>query len=103
MDCLQNVDRGAYAHEVTREPGREMVGHEAGELITLGMRLADREAANCQAVEGEFSEERGALFAQVVVAGALDDSEERLRRITAGAQRPFRPPMGEVHRGLGLR
>ena len=66
------------------------------------MGLTDRETSNRQTVEWKFAEICGTLFAQIVITTALHNSEYRLRRVAPGPQRTLGPPMGELHRVLGL-
>ena len=55
MYALENINRRAHAHEVTRQILRQMVGDESRHFVTLVLRFADGQAANSEAVKREFS------------------------------------------------
>jgi len=83
---LDEVARGADAHQVARAVGRQL-RRELGDRLphSLG-RLADREAAEGVAVEAERRDLGGRAAAQLEVEAALDDAEQ-LRRPPGGRAR----------------
>ena len=97
MHRLQNVDRGAHAHQVTRQVFGQLGGDDPGELVALGIGFTDREPADGEAVEGQVAQVLGAAQAEIAVAGALDDTEKSLGRFAAGAQGAFGPAVGQIH------
>src|SRR5437867_4452232 len=55
VDAFENIDRGAHAHEITREGIRQMLGDESRHLVALTMSFADGQAANGEAIKGELA------------------------------------------------
>jgi hypothetical protein len=84
VDRLEHVERRADAHQVARPVARQERRGELGDRLARAAGLADGEAADGEAVEAVDARERvGAGAAQVLVARALDDREQRLRRVAA--------------------
>ena len=45
--------------------GRQLLGDQFGEIVTLSVSFAHRETADGQAIEGQFAQECGAHFSQL--------------------------------------
>ncbi len=102
IDRLQEVERGADAHEIAREMLGQERRRERGTALAFDLALADREAADRVAVERQAEQMLRALPPQVVEARAMDDAEERLRCVASCRQTSSRPTMRPVHgRGGG--
>ena len=56
-----------------------MIGNECSHRIALTMSLSYREAANGEAVKGEFTQTGSTLLSQLRMTGALHDTKQRLR------------------------
>lgn len=80
----------------------ELFGDERGEFVAFLVGFAHGEAADGKAVERVLAEEGGALFAQVAVAGTLNNAEEGLRGVAARGQRAHGPTVCQFHGGAGL-
>src|SRR5262249_53862601 len=91
-------------HEITGKVFGKVFSYEFRKVVALTMGFADGETANGQAVKGEFAQNGGALFSEIAMAAALNNTKQRLRRIASGPQRPFGPTMREIHGrpGFGL-
>ena len=99
VDRLQNVQRGADAHQVTRLVVRHQPGREIAHCFPLVLGLADSQAADGKSVKGQFAQALGAFPAQFLEQSALHDGKERLGGIVAGIQTAKRPAMCDAHRG----
>ena len=97
-DRLEEIRRGADAHEVARAPARQQLRRAADDVGALGARVAHREAADGEAVEGVLREEAGRLGAQRGIEAALHDGEEGLLRVGARGEAPQGPAVRAVHR-----
>ena len=100
-DRLHEVLGLADAHEVARLRGGQEARDQLGEVVHLGLGLADRQAADRVAVEPQRRRRAHGAAAEVLVGPALDDPEERLARsIAVGRLRARRPAERELERPL---
>jgi hypothetical protein len=76
-DALHEILRRPDSHEVAGAVGGQQRRREVERIHHLVLRLADGEAADRDAVEGQRGDLLHAALAQVGVDAALDDAEER--------------------------
>ncbi len=98
MHRLEQVTRGADAHQISRPIPRKQLGHGGRTFFTLRAAFADGKTADGVSVEGHVSDGVGALDAQIRVAGALHYAEQRLWGVAACNQAATGPPMSQFHR-----
>ena len=98
MHGLQQVDRGADAHQIPGQVIGEQVGGQLGEPFPERFRFAHGEAPDGESVERQARQSFRALPAEILEAGALHDAEERLGRVPARGEAACGPALGEVHR-----
>jgi len=100
---FEQIDRGADAHQVARATFGEQSRGVPGDRVAHLARLADREAADGEAVERMGSERLRALGAERLERASLDDGEQGLAGLPQlmGGQRAERPAVGLLHREAG--
>ena len=98
MHGLEQVARGAHAHQISRPILRQQFGHRGSTVLSLSAAFTDREAADGVAVEGQFRDDTGAFDAQIRIARPLYDTEQSLTGIAACRQAAHRPAVGQFHR-----
>ena len=98
---FEQIAGGPDAHQVSRAVTRQQSGHRRRAVFSLCAALAHRKTTDGVAVEGHLRDGLGAFDAQVGVAGALHDAEQRLRRVAARRQAAMRPAMRHLHRAAG--
>src|SRR5712692_2048429 len=54
VNALENIDRGAHTHEITRESVRQMFCDESRQLVALTLSFADGQTANGEAIKGKL-------------------------------------------------
>src|SRR6266536_1771191 len=65
VNTLENINRSADAHEITRKLFRQIFGHESRHLVALTMRFAYGQPSNSQVVKGELSQKRSTLLSEI--------------------------------------
>jgi len=95
-DEFDHLGGGAEAHRVARLVCRKMGFGDLDGAKHFGFGFADADATNGVAVEVERNESLGALFAQIWIDAALDNSEDHL----AGRARLFTAFSGPAHRAF---
>jgi hypothetical protein len=88
---LEQIERRADAHQVTRLVGGQQRRGQLGHVLALRTGLADGEAADRVAVEAKVDDLLRAGATKILVARALHDPEHRLRRACHRGLRAYGP------------
>ena len=99
-DAADQIGRGADAHQVAGLVGRQQGGGGAHRALDVGRRLAHRNTADGDAVEGQSRHVGGRFGAQFREASALHDAEPGDVVAAAGGDVARCPGAGACH-GLG--